>query len=60
VIGCVLHVLVRRWAITGTLDPVRDLTWLTTLYLSQNSIGGMFVRTTVGIAVVVVVFACGW
>jgi hypothetical protein len=58
--GCVVFVLVRRWAITGTLDPVRNLTGLTRLYLSQNSIGGMFGRTFVGIAAVVVALACGW
>ncbi len=40
---------------TGTLDPVRSLTGLTKLVLHQNSIGGMFVRTAVGIAAVDVV-----
>jgi hypothetical protein len=57
---CFVCAFVRRWAITGTLDPVRNLTRLTRLDLYQNSIGGMFVRTAVGIAAVVVVLACGW
>ncbi len=51
-------VLVRCWAITGTLDPVRNLTGLTVLYLFQNSIGGMFVRTADGTLGLVVVSAC--
>lgn len=34
-------VLMRRWAIAGTLDAVRGLTWLTELYLNKNNIGGM-------------------
>ncbi len=50
----------RRWAIAGTLDPVRSLTGLYKLYLSLNSIGGMFVRTVVGTAAVVVAMGCGW
>ncbi len=45
---CFDCVLVRRLEMTGTLDPVRNLTGLATLVLSQNSIGGMFVRTAVG------------
>ena len=57
---CVVCVLVWRWAITGTLDPVRNLTGLNKLDLDQNSIGGMIVRTVVGIAAVVVALACGW
>ncbi len=57
---CFVCVLVRRWAITGTLDPLRNLTGLNQLDLYQNSIGGMFVRTVVGIADVVVALACGW
>ena len=57
---CFVCAFVWRWAITGTLDPVRNLTGLTELYLSQNSIGGMFVRKAVGIAAVVVALACGW
>ncbi len=58
---CFVCVLVRRWAIAGTLDPVRNLTGLTLLYLSQNSIGGMFVRKAAGFAAAVVVaLACGW
>jgi hypothetical protein len=57
---CFVCVLVRRWAITGTLDPVRNLTGLTRLYLYQNRIGGTFVRTADGIAAVVVALACGW
>jgi hypothetical protein len=44
---CFVCVLVRRWAITGTLDPVRNLTGLTVLSLYQNRIGGTFVRTAV-------------
>ena len=52
--------LVRRWSITGTLDPVRNLTGLNQLILNQNSIGGMFVRTVVGIAAVVVALASVW
>ncbi len=44
---CFVCVLVRRWEITGTLDPVRNLTRLTLLALYQNSIGGMFDRTVV-------------
>jgi hypothetical protein len=55
---CCDCVWVRRCAITGTLDPVRNLTGLTSLSLFQNSIGGMFVRTVVGIAAVVVALAC--
>ncbi len=47
-------------AITGTLDPVRNLTGLTVLHLRSNSIGGMFVRTVVGIAAVVVALASVW
>jgi hypothetical protein len=42
---CFVCALVRRLAITGTLDPVRNSTVLTLLSLSQNSIGGTFVRT---------------
>ncbi len=45
--------LVRRGAITGTLDPVRNLTGLTTLYLDINSIGGMSVRAAVGMVLAV-------
>ncbi len=56
---CLVCVLVRRWAIPGTLDPVRSLTGLTKLVLHQNSIGGMFVRTAVGIAAVLVALGCG-
>jgi hypothetical protein len=37
----------RRWTITGTLDPVRNLTGLTFLNLLSNRIGGMSVRTAV-------------
>ena len=55
---CCVCVLVRRGAITGTLDPVRNLTGLTELDVSTNSIGGMSVRTAVGM--VVVVLECGW
>ena len=55
---CFVCVLVRRWAITGTLDPVRNLTGLTVLSLYLNSIGGMFVRTVVGIAAVLDALAC--
>ncbi len=40
-------------AITGTLDPVRNLTGLTEMYFSKNSIGGMFVRAAVEIVAVV-------
>ncbi len=57
---CLVCVLVRCWAIPGMLDPVRSLTGLTLLDLSQNSIGGMFVRTAVRIAAVVVAMGCGW
>ncbi len=46
--GCVL------WAITGTLDPVRNLTGLIYLNLYSNHIGGMFVLFAVGMMVVVV------
>ncbi len=35
------------WAITGTLDPVRGLTGLTTLFVASNVIGGMSVRAAV-------------
>jgi hypothetical protein len=42
---CFVCALVRRGAIAGTLDPVRNLNGLTRLDLSQNSIGGTFVRT---------------
>jgi hypothetical protein len=47
---------------TGTLDPVRNLTGLTYLVLYSNSIGGMSVRTAVGMVVVVLAFGCqrGW
>jgi hypothetical protein len=41
--------LVRRWAFTGTLDPVRGLTGLTTLDVATNSIGGMSVRRAVAV-----------
>ena len=54
---CCVCVLVRRGAMTGTLDPVRNLTGLTVLSLYLNSIGGMSVRTAVGM---VVVLECGW
>ena len=53
---CCVCAFVRHWAITGTLDPVRNLTGLTRLYLGLNSIGGMFVRAAVGIAAVLVAF----
>jgi hypothetical protein len=39
---------------------VRNLIGLIRLYLDQNSIGGMFVRTAVGIAAVLVALGCGW
>ncbi len=55
---CFVCVLVRRGAITGTLDPVRNLTGLTVLVLNQNSIGGTFVRTAFGIAALGAVLAC--
>jgi hypothetical protein len=55
---CCVCVLVRCWRITGTLDPVRNLTGLTELYLSLNSIGGMSVQTAVGMWMVVVL-KCG-
>ncbi len=55
---CFVCVLVRRWAIAGTLDPLRYLTGLTVLNLRTNSIGGMFVRTAVGIAALGAVLAC--
>jgi hypothetical protein len=58
--GFVVIALVRRWAITGSLDPVRNLTGLNTLYLSRNSIGGMFVLSAVGVAALGVALACGW
>ncbi len=48
----------RLWAITGTLDPVRNLTGLTSLGLFSNSIGGTFVLKADGIVAVVVVLAC--
>ncbi len=57
---CFDCVLVRCWAITGTLDPVRNLAGLTVLYLSQNSIGGMFVRTVVDFAAVVLGWGWYW
>ncbi len=57
---CFVCVLVRRGAITGTLDPVRNLTGLTRLVLNQNNIGGTFVRTAFGIAALGAVLACGW
>ncbi len=56
---CFVCALVRRWAITGTLDAVRNLTGLTVLSLFQNIIGGMFVCITDGIGAVVVVLSCG-
>jgi hypothetical protein len=40
-------VLVLRCSITGTLDPLRNLTRLVDVRLSTNSIGGMFMRTAV-------------
>jgi hypothetical protein len=42
---CCLGVLARRWAITGTLDPVRGLTGLTELSLSTNALIGRFMQT---------------
>ncbi len=33
---------VMLWAITGTLDPVRNLTGLTSLSVSMNALTGMF------------------
>jgi hypothetical protein len=42
-----VFVLVRRWTITGTLDPVCSLTTLTALSLFSNSISGMRVRMAV-------------
>ncbi len=50
----VFELLVRRWAVTGTLDPVRSLTGLTVLDLSSNSIGGMCVLRTRYMMVLVV------
>ncbi len=44
---CFVWVLMRRWAMAGTLDPVRNLTGLTVLSLYSNSIGGMSVRTSI-------------
>ncbi len=38
----------RRWTITGTLDPVRNLTGLTFLNLLSNRIGGMCIFVAVG------------
>ncbi len=40
-------------AIAGTLDPLRNLTGLTELLLSTNSIGGMLIFVAVGMLVVV-------
>jgi hypothetical protein len=51
-LSCVL------WAITGTLDPVRNLTRLANLNLYSNNIGGMFVLFAFGM-MVVVVLECG-
>ncbi len=41
----------RRCTITGTLDPVCNLTGLTFLNLLSNRIGGMSARTAVGVGV---------
>ena len=57
---CCVCVLVRRGAITGTLDPLRSLTGLTVLSLYSNSIGGMSVRTAVGMVVVVLEYGWQW
>jgi hypothetical protein len=51
--GCVL------WAITGTLDPVRNLTGLIYLNVYSNHIGGMFVLFAVGMMVAVVLEVVG-
>jgi hypothetical protein len=40
-----LRVLLRRWAIAGTLDPLRSLTSLTYVSVSSNDLGGMFNTT---------------
>ena len=50
-------VLVRRWAFTGTLDPVRNLTGLNMLNLDRNYVCGTFVRTAFGIAALGAVLA---
>jgi hypothetical protein len=42
-------VLVRRWAITGTLDPIRYFTKLTIMDLQMNRVGGMPVTPAVWI-----------
>ncbi len=47
-------------AITGTLDPLRNLTGLTYLDLTSNRIGGMSVRTAVAMVVVVLEYGCWW
>jgi hypothetical protein len=44
---CVCCVLVRRYKITGTLDPVRNLTGLTYLDVSTNALIGEFIQTLV-------------
>ncbi len=40
--------LLRRWTITGTMEPLRGLSRLTQLDLTSNNIGGMSVRATFG------------
>jgi hypothetical protein len=40
-VGWGIGVLLRRWAITDTLDPVRGLLSLTVLSVALNSIRGM-------------------
>ncbi len=62
---CCVCVLARRWALTGTLDPVRNLTGLTRLSVYSNRIGGMFLRTSILMAadfflMVVVVLVYGY
>ncbi len=39
-----VFMFVRRWTITGTLDPLRNLTGLTLFDLKSNRISGKSVR----------------
>ncbi len=56
-------VLVCCWANAGTLDPLRNLTGLTYLSLSTNSVSGMSIVVAVGMVLVVLECGCqcgGW
>ncbi len=45
--------LMLRWGFTGTLDPVRNLTGLTALFLDSNNIGGTSIIEAVEMVLVI-------